>query len=138
MGTRSHASLVIADWMGDVQSNLGWSLTPGGEIYVGKWAAGERNGCGLLVGSDGDVYYGQFRQDACSGWGVQQTVDWDETGETIKKGRWELGKHTLKRFRGGVAYYVEADKELPQKEEEQVQGLAYCSRVCRFRRTLLW
>lgn len=108
------------NWMGDVQSNLGWSLTPGGEIYVGKWAAGERNGCGLLVGSDGDVYYGQFRQDACSGWGVQQTVDWDETGETIKKGRWELGKHTLKRFRGGVAYYVQADKELPQKEEEQV------------------
>ena len=37
-----------------------------------------------------------------------------------------------------VAYYVEADKELPQKEEEQVRGLAYCSRVCRFRRTLLW
>jgi len=149
--------LCCADWLGDVQQNYGWALTTGGEVYIGKWAAGERNGNGLLLSSEGDVYYGDVRQgtlalessrwccwvsvrcddpgswvwwmhaDAPSGWGAQQTIEWDETGETIKKGKWELGKCTRKRYRGGVAYALEPGKPLPSHEEDLVWLRMACS-----------
>jgi len=34
-----------------------------GEIYVGEWADGERNGQGTMTYADGDVYEGEWRDD---------------------------------------------------------------------------
>ncbi|XP_015437908.1 PREDICTED: alsin [Dufourea novaeangliae] len=97
----SVASIYIGEWAAGVKQGYGiMDDIMTGEKYLGSWSNGMKHGCGLIVTLDGIYYEGVFMQDVLTGHGVMVFEDGTHYEGEFKSAGIFYGKGTL-TFRSG-------------------------------------